>query len=343
MVKYGSIVKIMEEYVTKCRTIAEIKGLLSEMTQKDKFSELVKRGLLNGGEIKYYNYQRQVLNFQNECLEENYKELDDIENGRVSGYSASEKHKEYVKWDIERHKRTIEEYTDLIFQYERRLFDGSKPKEHHLIDYDEFKYAIEKQQHGDAKQNTIGKLEQAQIDSQKANVDLTEDEVNALISYYGNYGKDLNSYINKGARWKYNDKDVQRRLKPLYDERIVNLSNAIDKSGGLLQDTTLYHGGMFDISKMIGDDIELKGYTSCSFQRNVAKLSIKEQDDIDELMYTYKILLPKGTKGICANDDSHGKLSNYTFENEFLLDKGFKGKVVDIDYNTQEVTILASE
>ena len=122
-----------------------------------------------------------------------------------------------------------------------------------------------------------------------------------------------------------------------------NISNAIARSDGLLQDTVLFHGGKFDLSKMVGDEITLKGYTSCSFQENVAKHSIKQQDGVfkEELMYTYRILAPKGTKGICANDDSQGTLSRFTFENEYLLDKGFTGKVVDIDYDKQVVTIMA--
>ncbi len=341
MVEYKTIIKVIENYVVKCPTIAEMKSKLSAMSHSEKYKELEEKGLLNGGELKYYEYNYRVLNAQTKWLNEHLQELDDIENGRVDGYSASEKHKQFVIDEIEREREYIEESERNMFNYERRLLDGTKPREPQEAHYLLSLYSREDQLYGDVRENQIGELEQRQIDHQKKTLDLTEEEVDALTDYYGNSGKEWNSYIHNGARWKYNDKSVQRRLKPKYEKSMEHLSNAINKSDGLVRNTMLFHGGQFDISKIVGDTITLKGYTSCSFQSNVADYSIKEQEGVDELMYTYKLLLPRGTKGICANDNSHGKLSRFPFENEFLLDKGFTGKIVDINYENQTVTIVA--
>ena len=63
-----------------------------------------------------------------------------------------------------------------------------------------------------------------------------------------------------------------------------------------------------------------------------------------ELFYTYKILLPKGHKGICANGQG-GKFTMASVKNEqeLLLNHGTEGTIVNIDYKNHEVTILADE
>ena len=109
----------------------------------------------------------------------------------------------------------------------------------------------------------------------------------------------------------------------------------------MLQDTTVYHGGKFDVSKIVGDKVKFKGFTSASFQMNVAEDSPSRMFTDRGKFYVYKILLPKGSKGLCANDKSHGgSLTMVTGEQELLLDKGFEGSVVDIDYKNHIVTVL---
>lgn len=89
-----------------------------------------------------------------------------------------------------------------------------------------------------------------------------------------------------------------------------------------------------------GDKIKFKGYTSTSFQENVAKEFHNYSSVSSELYYTYRILAPKGTKGICANDESHGAMGSHPREQEYLLDKGSEATILDVDVENHIVTIV---
>ena len=98
----------------------------------------------------------------------------------------------------------------------------------------------------------------------------------------------------------------------------------------------LYHGGKFDVNKVVGDHVKFKGYTSTSFQKSAAS-DFANFDGLD-VKYTYKILLPAGSKGVCANDKNHD-MTNFWHEHEYLLDKGLEGNIVDIDVKNHIVTL----
>lgn len=80
----------------------------------------------------------------------------------------------------------------------------------------------------------------------------------------------------------------------------------------------------------IGDTVNLKGFTGTTFQEAWIKSKLNPET------YNFKILAPKGTKGICA---SGGSLSTYS-ETEYLLGHDMKIEILDVDTSTHEVLCI---
>ncbi len=334
MVKYKYILKVIEDYTVKCPTIAEMKSMLGNMTQAEKNQQFDEQGLLNKGEKKWYtqiNKMIKGLTPQREEMERNLQYAIDKDIGYMI---------EGCKSNLRYYDNEEERLNNLAFQFERRLIEGYNPKRNEPRVVDESKYSLEKQIQTNS--IDIGTLEQAQIEAQES-IEFTDDELGSLQFYYGSGAYDLNSKLNNGRTWKVfaeDDLDVVKKQLNVADR---NIHKAIGKTGGLLQDTIVFHGGKFDVTKMVGDKVKFKGYVSTSFQQIVAQNSMNSSPDNKPLQYQYKILLPKGTKGLCANDRSQGKLTNVTMEHEYLLDKGMEFDIVDIDYGNQIVTVVASD
>ncbi len=328
MVKYGSIIKAIDLYVTKCPTIAEIKSKLESLDQSEKESLLKEKNLLNDGEDEYYRYLLKKEKYMLDETARSERQLQKaIDENKKEGWVES------CKKLVKRNKEELEEYQSEMFQFERRIYDGYKKQDSMKIDYDESEYDIEDQM---PISSEILELEQAQIESQK-NLNLSEDEVSCLNFYFGNGSEEFNSRLYGGKQWNSLEPQYQRFYEGKYKDIDNTLHKAIDRSDGLLQDTILFHGSKFDVTKTVGDDIKFNGYVSATFQEDIAR----DFDSVSKKpFYVYKMLLPKGTKGICGNDRSNGSLKTYTKEHEYLLDKGQKYKIVDIDYETHTVTLV---
>ena len=172
------------------------------------------------------------------------------------------------------------------------------------------------------------------------NLGFSEEEMKGLTSYFGAGSRELNQMLyNKGIVENNQTPSflsiISGGNSPSLIEMNDGLSSAINKTS-LEEDTIVYHGGHFNISSVVGDEITFKGFTSCSFQESIAK------DFSDNSGFIYKIALPKGSHGFCANAKvkPYDRLSEHGEEHELLLDKGFKGKIADIDYENHIVTII---
>ena len=249
----------------------------------------------------------------------NPAEMEDYEKivAKVSYYKdLSEKYSE----DKEFFQDLSNIFAEKQFQYEKRIFQGHKPHVPKPVDYDLSDY------NGD---------EETQINAQKE-IEFTEEEQESLRSYFGSGYSELNKKLYEGEELDDNKGALFYGGSQSLAEKSKNLSTAIRKTT-LEENTIVYHGGgHFNPSLVVGDTIELKGFTSCTYQKKVA-------DDFRlDFEYTYKIALPKGSHGFCANTPmSDGEtLTNHYDEHELLLDKGFKGKIANIDYENHEVTII---
>lgn len=343
MVKYDTLVKVIGTYVEKCQTIAEKKQILSQMDFQEKYAQLESQSLVNKGEIQLYG----ELHLHHKHLMEHFEDTvnlieDYAQKLETEGeFDDAEYEREKIQALINR-KETVE---DKMFQLERRILDGydKRPKEVDGVNENDF--SSEKQIDGAYTRNTIGELEQAHIDNQKG-IGLNDDEISALQQYFGAGAKTLNSKLYDSDTWNSVPIEDRKLTTLIWNDVDRNLHNAIKKSNGMLEDTTLYHGGFFDVSKLVGDKVKFKGYVSASFQENVglhfARVGGKPFTHGGE-KYTYKLLVKKGTKGLCANDTQYGKLTNHSFEEEVLLDKNFVGTITHIDYDNKIVTLIKDD
>ena len=376
MVRYKHIIKVIGNYVEKCFTIAQMKEKLSKLSHEEKLQLFKEKGLLNPGEEELYNelykwYYYYMMGGLEEEIKLPEKERPYSQYNYKTWEERLQKFKdEIIEWEKEQeetgkdHSQMISITEELIqryydereqreqelFQFERRIVDTDwkRTRQEPPITNDRH-YEIDTQLGNDVKGrlgNELGVIEQRQINAQKE-VKFLKKELNSLYEQYGAGAYILNSKIYKGPYWDnvLNSVPIEKRDKFIkgWEKIDTNIHNAMQKSPGLVQDTTLYHGGTFDVTKMIGDIIEFKGYTSTSFQEPVANyfstsMSGSARHQAEE--YTYKILAKKGAKGICGNDKTQGTLSEYFWQHEYLLDKGFKGKIADIDYENHIVTIV---
>ena len=335
MVRVEEIDKILNRVLSnvevKC-TNREIRSKLKGMSQEEKFSLLSDK--LNEAEDEHYKY---LVNRREDSLRviEEYKEMRDkyLEKGDDTGVGLIDSFLKHHKGD---------EFDDAIFYYEKRIMNGYKPKEQGTIpSYDLSKYRNEKDTSSEFDTSIdvrLGDIEKEQIGLQQG-IGLTSDNYNALIDYFHNGYEMINSRLNNGKKWNgYSDSD-KKDFNPELDEVENLLSDAIGKSKGLSEDTLLYHMGRFDVSKVVGDKVKFKGYTSSTFQYQVANGWSEFFDDNAQPMYVYRFLTPTGTKGICANDNTDFVLTHHREEHEYLLDKGLEGDIVDIDVKNHIVTL----
>lgn len=258
---------------------------------------------------------------------------------RLSGYSQSEKSellKEYLnpseydfyQYTLEKYERysTLENdplfpnlenlkgaLSDVLFDYEKRIIThrtNKSSREPPLIDINKFQEDKQNNYGG----NKIQDLEQHQMNIQK---DVTDDEWASLRAYFDD-STGINSYL-----WH-----LKGEVKE-YTDMINDIDTVIKGSKGLSQDTVLYHKGSFPVSKNIGDAFTFKGYMSTTFQKGWLGKGTTDG-------YIYKILAPKGTKGVCANDNM---LSSFN-ENEYLLGRNTKIRILDVNVKNHEVLCI---
>lgn len=236
-------------------------------------------------------------------------------------------------------KNILKEFEDAIFNYEKRIFNNYKSKENKNVNYNINDYREDNQFEDDSNENPhFGRLENSMI-SQQANVDFTSDHTDSLTDYFGSEFQILNSMLWGSTSWERLPPTVRKHKIERLNKLSDNLSSAIESTQGTDEPIMVYHGGEFDVSKVVGDKLTFKGFTSASFQISAAN-DFAETFEGTKVNYIYRILLPKGSKGVCAND-RNTKLTHYWYEHELLLDKGLSGDIVDIDVENHIVTLQA--
>lgn len=312
MVKYKYIIRAIEHDVEKCFSIAQIKEKLKGLTLDEQFQQLKDKGLLNPLEIEDYEYELNSIKHFEE------------QRGKV------DKDKEELLERII--KETTEEATENLFQYNKRLVN--KPKYNPIPEIDETQYQIDNQYEGLEilkLEQYIGNLEKAQIKLQDEKMNLTKKESYSVGDYYCGDMQDLNNEIRHGKylnKLNYEDSHI-----------VKEMDKAMKKSPGLIQDTTLYCGGeLFNIHLKPGDHSRLKGYTSTSYQKFMGEY-FKEKYDNN---FLYIIRAPKGTKGICGNDEQF-KAYSFWDEHEYLLPRNTGFTVKDIDYDNRIIEIILDQ
>ncbi len=338
MVQYKTIIKAIDEYLAKCLTIAQMKEQLLNMSKKEKNRAFEENNLLNEGERRRYDYLVKYIPSLQEDLIQHRKITDEL-------YGEMDKTDPFFDEEyrsIERSEMELEDLKNELFQYERRIIEGYD-KEPFSVEYDESQYTMEKQVKWDESTaewiSQLGEVEKRQILSQKGMV-YTDDDVDCLNHYYWSGARLINSRLNKGKHWTELSDEEKAEMKPKLNKMERHISKTINNTQGMVQNTMVFHGGEFDVTKLVGDKVKFKGYTSSSFNLEIAKQFESWRNIPREKAYTYKLLLPKGYKGLCANDVYVDRLGANHGERELLLPKGMEGTIVDIDYKHNMVTLL---
>ena len=324
MVKYKTILNVIEKCLSKKRILEK----LSEIDDVDK--HLMLKPLTNPGELEEYD----KLKFTHALTLSRLDSLkDDLKNGYLPENIANEA--------ISEMKRKSENEEKRIYYYEKRIYDTKfKLREPKKIDYDltNFKEDPQITDNDELFEDTsIGPVERGIIEQQE-NIVFTDKQLSSIHSYYGSGSRILNSKLYDGESWNRLSENDKERMGPSIDKRSRNLTLAINSTEGIKDNIIVYHGGPFDPTKIPGDHIKLKGFTSCSFQ--------KKQGESFGGIWCYKICLPTGSKGLCGNavaTDSKGKtisLSSHTDEHELLLNKDFGCNILDVDYENHIVTVI---
>ncbi len=319
MVQFKNIIKAMENYVTKCPTIAEMRQKLAELSYDERFNQLKEQSLLNPLEERDY----------------------DLKMGRwesIQRFKESNREQyESEEW-IREEEQEIEEE---LFQYSRRLIEGLKTQPIPQVSLDKFK--------SDSKR---GELEKSQIRSQQENVTV-DTSMEGYTDEYGHYYERyidqrlmaMDDYFNgdvQGINYWLSHKGYINKLEKEQQKDIKDIDSLMSESEGLTQDTMLYRGGYWDIHLKPGDHSKgFKGYQSTTFQKETAGTYVEwaneEKGDNNMLI---QILAPKGTKGIVGNDD---RFNNGEWEHEYVLPRNTGYTVVDVDYDNMVATILLDE
>lgn len=316
MVKYYLVKQIIEDILVKC-TNNEIREKLSQLSV-DERKELLRDKL-------------------NPFEKEDYDTLLD----------RKEMHEAFDDWENPSFVKEYDDIMDNLFNYDKRIYRGydlnAKVKDLPVFNINDYKL----EDPYDDNDESIHEFEQAQIKNQQETSNYTQDNISSLIAYFGTEYAHINGEISKDYRknimvdgktyWESLSEEDRKTYHKNNLKLIPSLDEAINSSDGLIQPMRLFHGtedtNIVNIHNRIGDKIKIKGYTSTSFNKKVA-------DSYNSLGLTVQFLAPSHTKGVCANDTSHGKLTQYSSEHEYLLGRGEEGTIVDIDYDNRLVTIL---
>ncbi len=313
MVQYKTIIKIIDSYVTKCPTIAEMKERLSLMSYEDVLQQLKEQNLINPLEEREYEYQ--MANALINLSEQEYGNEEFWQNLKDKG-------------------------ENVMFGYGRRLIEGLKRNEPPIINKNTYTEDKQFDFYEDSIDEEMGEIESKEISSQKQSItNFSEAQVRSMNNYFNGDKYKLN-YTIKHEKYK-------AKLTKEQEKAIKDIDYLIDQSEGLTEDTMLYRGGEWDIHLKPGDHSKgFKGYQSTTFQEGVADY-YKDCYDEDNEQYgrweramKIKIYAPKGTKGICGNDD---RFMNGFTEHEYVLPRYTGFTVLSVDYDNMVAEVLLEE
>ena len=264
-----------------------------------------------------------------------------------------------VKYKIDDDERYLNYYNELqdeLFQYERRIIEGAKPRsEPPVVNIDNFKYdSLSDEDLWDKN----GDVETRQIEHQQSQLhygekvdEYTEDLLggDGISYFYEQYDdprlRAMNNYFNGDCghiNYTISHEGYLNKLDSEQRKQVNDIDSLMEESGGLVEDTMLFRGGYWDIHLNVGDHSKgFKGYQSTTFSESIAQGYVEHHEEqTDEKGMLIKILAPKGTKGICGNDN---RFYNGFIEHEYTLGRNTGFTVVDIDYDNMVATVLLDE
>lgn len=357
MVNLNEIEKIITDIIinthssldTKCGpTIAEMRETLSSMSDHRKLIELRNSNLLNPLEERdFENKIQSKMEFKGRIKEIQRK----LDEGYWDKYEDSDELIKMHEDTIKEYEQKLKDIDEEFFQYGRRLIEGYETElPLDLNEYqgrggqrDEQIGLWERDDYGDLDYSyeithNMGHTEETTIDNQQNSIQLDDSaweyrdddtvplndpRVESMNNYFAGDLSNINYEIShKGYLDKINEtarKDVK------------NIDSLMEESEGLPYDTLLFRGGHYDIHTRVGETISFKGYTSTTFQSEVAKYY--GGDSVEDRKYSgdmlYLIHAHKGTKGIAGNDE---RFENGFLEHEYVLPRNIPMKVLRIDY-----------
>ena len=333
MVDYNKVYNVID-YTVKCWTRSRMIERLSNYSREERTRLL--EGRLSPLEWEEYNNQvshtQEILDRWNDRLEQGLIDKDKIP---------------MLNKFIEEQIKYLDES---LFKYDRRIFEKYTVPDNPIpvVDYDDYKYDTGEYQRETASDDiTIQKMESDQIKYQQENLTPTKMERWRMDAYFlSTYGYlNMRLYEGKSATEDYYGDGIYEASElEHYDKEFPkikkSLDNLMNESPGLKVNTRLYHGGMIDTSLVPGMKGTFKGYTSTSFQEDIAKRYANHSDKLG-CDWVIEILAPKGTKGICANDHENFNNNGYVFEHEYTLPRNTSYTVLEMDYvNHRQVVVL---
>lgn len=370
--------KLINQIIVKCMTHAKIRNQLSNLSLNERLNLLSEKDKLTRLELDDYKKIKRIYEIKRKELEDKYNdEISDLnrlkdkfnyDDNVVEEILSEELNPEYNKLfkDLEK------EYENILFKYDKRIFEnytaskGDKPiPSFNWDDYQYDKNGIEKYDVNDeggfvdmlavklsASRESIGTIENNLINNQE-NINYTDKQLSWLRKYFEdnrlpsfltymingrepkNYTDVESVYYEEYGDSEYVEYNLTERWKNEFNNIKNHLDNAINKSQGLDKPTIFYHAGRVDPSLLPGDRGVWKGYKSMSFQEQV----MSKHKQINPDYWNIIVLAPKGTKGVCANDE---RFRGYSFidEHEYLLGRNTGYTVIDIDYEKGTEIVL---
>ena len=263
----------------------------------------------------------------------------------LDGWSQEEKDT-LVKFGIGNDSDEVTKYHNLlengdedsIFKYERQIFDNLTKKQRenileHLVGFDENMFTVD----DDVGYPSDNRGDTEYFQEQKQEQQGYSDGFREAIrdSWTGGWYDELQDYIlhkNLPTDWRSaHNSDIKYHSQVIMDY--------IKNSIGLQTDAVIFRGGHWDIGTRVGDMGETPTLTSTSFSHESAiEIGINQstEEQIDR-RYDITVYAPKGTKGAMVNAPS---LSSNFPEHEYLLNKGQKYIVLDVNDDAKTASIL---
>ena len=170
-------------------------------------------------------------------------------------------------------------------------------------------------------------FELKQIKFQK-NMGLSRDNINKNKRFTLEYWCDEGS--SEISVELYTDEPLSKFIQ----DEVATLDDILNNTEGLIQNTKLFAGMIFDESIGVGKSGMLKGYQATSYFEKSAKKFLQED------RWLVEIYCKQGQKGFAMNGLNGKGFTKYPEEHEYLLPRNQKYIVISKDTKNQRAKIL---